>query len=141
MDYKNILEKYDQFFWEEFDIDNATEEQIEEIIASEEELWKWLDSLILAYKINNTRKKKFEKREKLLKTLISWFMRRLEIEKYENDDSKISTMYYFKYETDQEKIPSEYLQISSSKIQSALRKWEKIEGIIPTDKYPSRSIR
>lgn len=141
MDYRTILEKYDSFFGDEYDLEDLSEEQIEEIIETENDLGKWLDSLLLAYKINSARKKKFEKIEKKLKTLISWFMRRLEMDKYESDDAKVSTTFYFKYESDVSKIPAEYMMLSWSRIQSALRKGIDVDGVIPTDKYPTRLIR
>lgn len=141
MDYRAILKKYDSFFGDEYDLENLSEEQIEEIIETENDLGKWLDSLLLSYKINSGRKKKYEKIEKTLKTLISWFMRRMEMDKYENDDAKVSTTFYFKYESDVSKVPTEYMMISWSRIQSALRKWLSVDGIVPTEKYPTRLIR
>lgn len=141
MDFKEILRQYDMFFGENVDLDDLSEEEIEEIIVAQENLGKALDSLILVFQINKQRKKKYEKRENALKKLISWCMRRMEVESYETEDGKVRTQFYYSFDTDMQKLPDEYVMASNAKIQGALRRWESVPGVIATDKRPTRIVR
>lgn len=118
-----------------------SEDQLEEYLSNRSDIQWLLESVLVGYKTVKNRIKNLQTEEKMLKTIIGGCMNRLDIDEIKTDDAKVSTQQYFKIEVDLEKLPKEYLMQSSAKIQSALRKWQQIDGVVAVSEYKTRTIR
>ncbi len=76
---------YEKYFGDDvaFRPDDMTEEDIDAIIAAEEDLAKMIDPLILAYKTYQERKLIAEKKAKFCSVLIGRIMTTMKLELYE----------------------------------------------------------
>ena len=131
--YQDMLEAY-KLLAE--NVDDLTDEQIDEVIALESNLDQSFDALISAKKFYAERKKIAEQNEKLATRILLKIMKLQGVEKKEWENGKASMQFTRKFETDLEKLPKEYLSVNHMSITSKLNKWESIDGVVPTDKFP-----
>lgn len=131
--YQDLLEAY-KLLAE--NIDDLTDEMIDDVIKLESDLDNSFDALISAKKFYAERKKLAEQQEKLATRILLKIMQLQWVEKKEWENWKASMQFTWKFETDLEKLPKEYLSVNHMSITSKLNKWESIEWVIPTGKYP-----
>lgn len=131
--YKNMLEAY-KLLAE--NIDDLTDEQIDELIILESNLDNSFDALISAKKFYAERKKIAEQNEKLATRILLRIMKQQGVEKKEWENWKASMQFSWKFDVDTEKLPKELFSVNHMSITSKLNKWESIEWVTPTDKFP-----
>gem|GEM_PF-4297895 len=78
MDITKLIDAYDSYFGDEFlDVNDLTDEQIDEIIDIEQDMGKAVDSLIIAKKLHANRRQIAEKKEKLANKVIARILKRI----------------------------------------------------------------
>lgn len=131
--YQDMLEAY-KLLAE--NIDDLTDEQIDELITLESNLDNSFDALISAKKFYAERKKIAEQNEKLATRILLRIMKQQWVEKKEWENWKASMQFTWKFDVDAEKLPKEYLSVNHMSITAKLNKWESVEWVTPTDKFP-----
>ena len=131
--YQDMLEAY-KLLAE--DIDDLTDEQIDELITLESDLDNSFDALISAKKFYADRKKIAEQNEKLATRILLRIMKQLSVEQKEWENWKANMQFSWKFDIDIDKLPKELLMANHSSITAKLNKGEKIKWVTPTDKFP-----
>lgn len=136
MNITNLIEAYDTYFGDEpLDPSKLTDEQIDEIIGLETDMWKALDSLIVWKKLYANRRTIFEKKEKVATKMIARLLKRMGKQSRENEDGKAKFYVSHKFDVDLTKLSEDYLTSNWAKINWALGKGETIKGVTVTDTY------
>lgn len=136
MDITKLIDAYDTYFGEEpIDPSKLSDEEIDEIIWLETDMWQALDSLILAKKVYSERKTIAEKKEKLTTTLMARILKRLDKKERESEDGKVKFCASYKFDIDMAKLPEEYITSNRAKINWAISRWEKIDWVEVTDSF------
>jgi len=132
-----LLNAYDSFFWEEaaFNPDTMTDEDIESIIASEEDMGTMLNTLILAQKVYWSRKLRAEKNAKFCTKLMAKIMKTLDEKEWESSDGKAKFVPAWKFDADMAKLPEEFKMVCFAKVVAALNKNEKVKGVSNPEGY------
>ncbi len=138
-----IVQSYDALKDDDgfIDINKMTDEQIDEIISLQSDLADSLPALIQHNRNQNRIKLKAEKEEEASKKLINRIMNRLDIEDFDCEVGKVKATYLTKYEIDESKLSDEYWMPNHASLRSKVNKWEKIDWVVPIEKYKSVSIR
>lgn len=131
--YQDMLEAY-KLLAE--NVEDLTDEQIDELITLESDLDKSFDALISAKKFYAERKKIAEQNEKLATRVLLRIMKQQWVEKKEWENWKAAMQFTWKFDTDMGKLPKELLMANHMSITAKLNKWESIEWVVPTDKFP-----
>lgn len=119
-----IIKQYDELVEQ---LGKLEEEQIDQLLENQSNQLDLINPLMLYAKIHAERRKKAEKEEDKAKSIIKRIMVRSGITDHESEDGKIKGTIEYRYETDLEKLPKEYLMVNSASIRSALRKDQKID--------------
>lgn len=136
MDIAKLIEAYDTYFGDEpMDLSKLTDEEIDDIIGLEADMWSALDSLIVAKKLYANRRHIAEKKEKLTTQLIARILKRLWKQSRESEDGKAKFCPSFKFDIDMQALPEEYISSNRSKINWALARGESIQGVTVTDSH------
>lgn len=133
-----IIKQYDELVESLWKLE---EEQIDQLLENQSNQLDLINPLMLYAKIHAERRKTAEKEEDKAKSIIKRIMVRSGITDHESEDGKIKGTIEYRYETDLEKLPKEYLMVNSASIRSALRKDQKIDWITPIAGYLSITIR
>lgn len=136
MDITKIIDAYDVYFGEDawvIDPNKLTDEQIDEIIWIECDMWKAVDSLIIAKKLHANRKQIAEKKEKLATKVIARILKRLWKQSRESDDGKAKFCISHVFDVDMQKIAPDFVSYNRSKINSALTKGESVDWVTVTE--------
>lgn len=136
---QDIINKYDDLIstW----VKNLSDEQIDELIGTEEWLLNVIESMILTRKIHTERRLIASKEEEKIDTIITRSMNRLWLDNFECVDWKIKKTVQWRFEVDIEKVPREFLQQNRWKIHSAIVKNEKLEGVNVLEWHNKYSVR
>jgi len=136
MDITKLIEAYDTYFGDEpVDPNKLTDEQIDEIIGLETDLWKAINSLIIAKKLFANRRQIVEKKEKIATKIIARILKRLGEHSWENEDGKALFCPSYVFDVDMTTLPKDYVSSNRSKINWALARGESIEGVTVTDSH------
>lgn len=133
-----IIKQYDELVESLWKLEDA---QIDQLLENQSNQLDLINPLMLYAKIHGERRRIAEKEEDKAKTIIKRIMVRSWITDHESEDGKIKGTVEYRYETDLEKLPKEYLMINSASIRSALRKEQSIDWITPIAWYLSITIR
>ncbi len=133
-----IIRQYDDLVSELWKLED---EQIDQLLENQSNQLDLINPLMLYAKIHAERRKIAEKEEDKAKALIKRIMVRSWITDHKSEDWKIKGTIEYRYDTDMEKLPKEYLMANSASIRSALRKDQKIDWITPIAWYLSITIR
>lgn len=131
--YQDMLEAYKTL---SENVEELTDEQIDELITLESDLDNSFDALISVKKFYSERKKIAEQNEKLATRILLRIMKQQWVEAKEWENGKAKMQFSWKFDVDTEKLPKEYLSINHMSITAKLNKWESVEWITPTDKFP-----
>ena len=124
----DLIEQYN-----ELTIDaEAIEDNVDEINLIEEELLNSLPVLISLRATATSRRLKSEKKEKLLDSLISKIMKKLNVDIYETEDWVAKLVKKNKYNIDMTLLPDQYKTYSYNSVDSKINKgvtipWVQIE--------------
>ena len=136
MNITKLLEAYDTYFGDEpIDPKNLSDEDIDNIIGLEHDMWASVDALIVAKKLFANRRQILEKKEKLATKMIARLLKRLWKQSWENDDGKAKFCASYKFDVDMTKLPQEFITSNWSKINWALARWSEIQGVTVTDNH------
>lgn len=137
---QSLVDKFDTLLeqW----IDELTDEQVDEVIWSQENMMMLLDSMIVIKKLNAQRRLKAEKEEKKADKLIYRLMVRTWLDTHDSPDWKITKSVQRKFDVpDVSALPDDCKMMSWGTIHSRVAKWEDVPWVIVDRWYDKYSVR
>ena len=135
MNKQNTLLNNAQFLVDKYNelSDNLTEtitdEAIDSILWTEEELLQAIDALVLYNRINAERRLRAEKEEDKSKKMVNRIMKKLWLDSYSSEDGSIKKKVSWQFQSDLEKLPESFKMASWQAINSVVSKWGEIPWV------------
>lgn len=132
-----LIDAYQHYFWEEaaFNPDGMTDEDIDAIIQSEQDMGEMIASLITAYKVYNERKKIAEKSAKFCTKLTAKILKNIGETERETMDGKAKFYPSYQFQVNMEELPDEFKNYSHGSITSAIKDGKKVPGVEVQDGF------